>query len=48
MHCDHQVLVQEFDRIGHTRADAADVTGEMENEIDRVVPKEFVGRGLIA
>ena len=48
VHRDHQVFVQEFDRIAHARADAADVAGEMEDEIDRILRKEFMGRGLIA
>ena len=48
VHRDHQVFVQEFDRIGHARADAADVAGEMEDEIDRVLREELMSRGLIA
>ncbi len=48
VHRDHQVLVQEFDRIGHARADTADVAGQMEDEIDRVLGKELMSRGLIA
>jgi hypothetical protein len=48
MRCDHQVFVQEFDRITHARLDPADVAGEVENEIDRIVSKEFLDRRLIA
>jgi hypothetical protein len=48
MHRDHQVFVQEFDRIRDARADAANMSGKVEDEIDRVVGKELMGCRLIA
>jgi len=48
VHRDHQIFVQEFDRIARARADAADAAGEMEDKIDRVLREEFMSRGLIA
>ena len=45
---DHHVFVEEFHRIGDAGADAADMAGEMEDEVDFVLGKIAIDRRLIA
>jgi hypothetical protein len=48
VHRDHEVLVEELDRVGDAGADAADMAGQMKHAVAAVVGKEPVDGGLVA